>query len=349
MRKETCSGETTAVFSRCEHTWILLRAQTDMLMRQHCCIRTLWAHWISLRAQRDMFRRKNCSVLTLGAQLDLSPCARRPVHATTLLRSHAVSTLGSHSVRKEACSDKKTAAFSRREHTWISLRAQRDMFHRKGRCVLTRRPDWDISPCASNQTCSCDRLLRSHATSTLRSLSVRKETRSGKTAASFSRCEHTWISLRAQRDMFHRKDCCDHALPPRIDDFYLRRPDPVSTVKRVHVPYAIGYREPVTRNPSHRAFALQTVDPRNENASKIRAHTSRSMSLCTSTGPGILSPGSCLRFDDPPLWSCTSGLQRKTPLMQTFPPLLELHGAIKWHSDLQRMGSCGPKGPSSQI
>ena len=56
--------------------------------------------WISLRAQGDMIRQKDCCVLTPGAQLDLFPCADRHVHATTLLRSHAVSTLGSHSVRK---------------------------------------------------------------------------------------------------------------------------------------------------------------------------------------------------------------------------------------------------------
>ena len=48
----------------------------------------------------------------------------------------------------------------------------------------------DLSPCASKKTCSCDRLLRSHAASALG-------------------------CLRAQRDMFHRKDCCDLALPPR--------------------------------------------------------------------------------------------------------------------------------------
>ena len=165
---------------------------------------------------------------------------KKPVHATTLLRSHAVSTLGSQSVRKEACSGKATAAFSRREHTWISLRAQKDMFHRKDCCVLTARAHLVLSPCASKKTCSCDRLLRSHATSTLGSLSVRKETCSGKTIAAFSLLEHTWIWLPVLRDIFHRKDCCDLALPPKIDDFNLRTPDPVSTVKRAHVPHVIG-------------------------------------------------------------------------------------------------------------
>ena len=100
------------------------------------------------------------------------------------------------------------------------------------------------------------RLLRSHATSTLGSPAVRKETISGATTThldlspcanrhvpakktvAVSRREHSWISLRAQED--HRKDCCYLALPPKIDDFNLRTPDPVYTVKRAHVPCAIG-------------------------------------------------------------------------------------------------------------
>ena len=178
VRKLACSCDNTAAFASCEHTWI------------------------SLRAQRDMFRRKNCCARTLRAHLDLSPCARRPVHATTLLRSHAVSTLRSHSLRKEACSGEQTAVFSRREHTWISLRAQRDktcscdrllrshaastlgsLSVRKGTrhvhatdcCVRTPHAHLDLFPCASKKTCSCDRLLRSHATSTLGSLYAKRQ------------------------------------------------------------------------------------------------------------------------------------------------------------------------------
>ena len=168
---EKCSCDKTAALARHKHTWI------------------------SLRAQRDKFRRKDCCVLTPRAHLDLFLCANRRVHATALLHSHG--TLESDSVRKEACSGKTTDAFSRREHTWISLRAQRDMFHRKDCCVLTPRAHLDLSRCASKSTCSCDRLLRSHATSTLGSLSVRKQTCSGKKTAAFPRREHTWISLRA--------------------------------------------------------------------------------------------------------------------------------------------------------
>ena len=138
---------------------------------------------------REMFMRQGCCFLTPRAHLDLSPCTRRPVHATTLLHSHAVNTLGSHSVREqEDMFMRQTAAFSRREHTWISLRAQRRMFHRKDFCVLTPQAHLDPPPCASKKTSSFDRLVRSHA-------------------------KHIWISLRAQRDMSRRKDCC--VLTPR--------------------------------------------------------------------------------------------------------------------------------------
>ena len=188
VRKEACCIEKTAAFSRHKHTWI------------------------SLRAQKGMFRQKN------------------------LMHSHAASTLGSRSVRKQTCSCDNTAAFSRHEHTWTSLRAQRGMFRRKDCCVLTPRAHLDLAACAKRHVAS-KRLLRYHATSTLGSLSVRKEACSGEKTVAFSRREHTWISLRAQRDMFRRKDCCDLALPPKIQDFYLRAPVPVSTVKRAHVPY----------------------------------------------------------------------------------------------------------------
>ena len=79
VRKQTCSCDNTAAFARCEHTWISLRAPEDLCVRQHCCVRTLWAH------------------------LDLTPCAKRHVPAKRLLRSHAASTLGSRSMRKETC------------------------------------------------------------------------------------------------------------------------------------------------------------------------------------------------------------------------------------------------------
>ena len=57
-----------------------------------------------------------------------------------LQRSRAAGTLGSHSVRNDTSSCDKTAAFSRRKHTWISLRAQREMFLRKDCCDLAPPP-----------------------------------------------------------------------------------------------------------------------------------------------------------------------------------------------------------------
>ena len=242
---QRCSRESTAAFARHKHTWIALRAQRDMCSGEKTAAFSRREHtWISLRAQKDMFHRKDRCVLTPRAHLDLSPCAsKKTCSCDRLLLSHATSTLGSFSVRKKSCtcnntaafarcehswialraqrdmcSGEKTAAFSHRKHTWISLRAQKDMFHRKDRCVLTPRAHLDLSPCASKKTCSCDRLLLSHATSTLGSLSVRKETCSGKTTAAFSRREHNWISFRTQRDIFQQKHCCDLALPPQIDD-----------------------------------------------------------------------------------------------------------------------------------
>ena len=114
-------------------TWISICTQTT---KKCSCDKTaaLASHkhtWISFRAHRHTFRRKNCCVLAPGAHLDLAPCADRHVHATTLPHSHSVSTLESLSVRKKPWPGEKTAAFSRREHTWISLRAQTDMFMRQ--------------------------------------------------------------------------------------------------------------------------------------------------------------------------------------------------------------------------
>ena len=77
--------------------------------------------WIAIHAQEDM---------DLNRDQQTSSCDKK------LLRSSAASTLGSHPVRKETSSCDKTAAFSRRKHTWISLRAHRDMFRQKDCCDL---------------------------------------------------------------------------------------------------------------------------------------------------------------------------------------------------------------------
>ena len=217
VRKQTCSCDNTAAFARCEHTWTCQRV---MFRRKVAAFSRREHTWISLRAQRDMFHRKDCCVPTPPAHLDLSPCASR-----------------------KTCSCDRLLRFARHNHTWISLRAQRDMFHRKDCCVPTPPAHLDLPPCASRKTCSCDRLLR------------------------FARRKHTWISLRAQRDMFRQNDCCvlmTHAAstllsrcvrketcsiektvamtrcPPKIANFYLRTPDPVSTVQRAQVPHPIG-------------------------------------------------------------------------------------------------------------
>ena len=113
----------------------------------------------------------------------------------------------------ERCSCDKTAAFARHKHTWMSLRAQRDMFRQNNCCVLTPRAHLDLS--VHKKTCSCDNTAAfARCEHTWISLRAQKSMFRRKNAA-FSRREHTWISLRAQRDMFHRKDCCDLALPPR--------------------------------------------------------------------------------------------------------------------------------------
>ena len=151
-------------------------------------------------------------------------------------------------MRKQTCSCDNTAAFVRCEHTWISLRAQKDMFRRKN-------------------------LLRSHAGSTVGSLSVRKKTCSCDNTAAFARCEYTWISLRsqsgmfcekpaafsrrehswiffrAQRDVFHLKDCRDLALPPKIDDFTCGRQTQFLQ-SSAHKPLALlGTRDPKPQSP----------------------------------------------------------------------------------------------------
>ena len=110
------------------------RGQTSgQLLREHTRNPDLHAH----RRHREMFMRQDCCARTPHAHLDLSQCAKRHVPAKSLLRSHATSTLGTRSVRKLTCSCANTAAFARCEHTWISLRAQTDMFMRQHCCIRT--------------------------------------------------------------------------------------------------------------------------------------------------------------------------------------------------------------------
>ena len=160
---------------------------------------------------REMFMRQDCCACTPQAHLDLFPCAKRHVPAKKLLRLNAASTLGSLSVRKHTCSCDNTVPFARCERTWISLRAQKDIFRRKDCCVLTPGAQLDLSPCARRPV-HATTLFHSHAVSALGSLSVRKKTFSGEKIAAFSRREHSWISLRAQEDLFMRQHCCVRTL-----------------------------------------------------------------------------------------------------------------------------------------
>ena len=66
-------------------------------------------------------------------------------------------TQGTH---RRSCD--KTAALARHKHTWISLRAQRDMFRRKDCCVLTPRAHLD-------RCCACTDLFEYDATARLSS------------------------------------------------------------------------------------------------------------------------------------------------------------------------------------
>ena len=161
----------------------------EMFMRQDCCARTP----LSVR-KTTCSGEKDCCVLTPRAHLDLFPYANRHVRATTLLHSHAVSTLGSHSVRKRRVPAKKVLR-SRREHTWISLRAQTDMFMRQHCCVLIPRAHLELSLCKQE-----DMFMRQ--------------------TAAFTRHKHTWISFRAQaRRHVHATDCCVHTPHAHLDLF----------------------------------------------------------------------------------------------------------------------------------
>ena len=136
VRKEI-SCDQKQLRSRTASTWISLHAHKDMFLLNDCCDFALpdrlmhtkmlrFRHggtlesqstrkktWISIMINKQVHAIKICCVLALRAHLDLTPCAMRHLHATRLLRSHAASTLGSLSVRKETCSCEKTVAISR--------------------------------------------------------------------------------------------------------------------------------------------------------------------------------------------------------------------------------------------
>ena len=114
LAKNTCSCDNTAAFARCEYTWIPLHPQRSMFRQNDCCVLKPRAHLdLSLCASK---KTSSCDTLLRShatTHLDLSLCAKRHVAAKRLLRSHAASTLGSRSVRKETCCGKTLAAISR--------------------------------------------------------------------------------------------------------------------------------------------------------------------------------------------------------------------------------------------
>ena len=166
------------------YTWTSLRAQRDITLE----VLTPQAHGsVSTRTETcsceetvanksAAFSRRKHAWLSLAAGTLGS-------HSVPMRHAHAASTLGSLSVRKETCSCEKTVAT-------------------KNCCVLTRQAHLDLTPCAMRHV-HATRLLRSHAASTLGSLSRGRHTwislRANETC---SRRKHTWISLGAQRDMF---------------------------------------------------------------------------------------------------------------------------------------------------
>ena len=111
-------------------TWISLHAHRDMFLQNDCCdlappdrlMHTKMLRfrhrgkktWTSIMINKQVHATKICCVLALRAHLDLTPCVMRHLHVTRLLRSHAASTLGSLSVRKETCSCEKIVLISRR-------------------------------------------------------------------------------------------------------------------------------------------------------------------------------------------------------------------------------------------
>ena len=151
-------------------------------------------------------------------------------------REPATLTLGIFCVRTEISCDQKQLR-SRTASTWLSFHAHKDLFLQNDCCDLAppdrlmhtkmlpfrhggifgsqsmRKKTW-ISIMINKQVHAIKKLQRSCAAGTLGSHSVRNETSSCDKTAAFSRRKHTWISLRAQRDMFLRKDYGDPAPPP---------------------------------------------------------------------------------------------------------------------------------------
>ena len=144
----------------------------------------LWKGWVLQQKLNDVQSRVGATATQVHVESPLrtdifvdSCSVRHQGNCCTSTREIPATWICMRTQGTERCSCDKTAVLARHKHTWISLRVQKDMFRQ-------------------------NKLLRSHAASTLGSLSVRKQ--QDKTAA-LSRHEHIWISPRAQTDMFMRQ------------------------------------------------------------------------------------------------------------------------------------------------
>ena len=110
--------------------WVLKQRLNDVQSRGSTAMQ---AHVESL-LRTELFV-DSCSVRHQG-----NCCASTPESPATWI---SIPTQGT-----ERCSCDKTAALARHKHTWISFRAQTDMFPQKDCCILTPRAHLDLSPCA---------------------------------------------------------------------------------------------------------------------------------------------------------------------------------------------------------
>ena len=130
----------------------------------------LWKGWVLKQRLNDVRSRVGATAtrahveFPLRTELFVDSCSVRH-HAGQLLREHTRNPrhldLHLHTRHREMFM-RQTAVFARHKHTWISIRAQRDMFRRNDCCVLTPRAHLDLFPCAKRHVPS-KRLLRSRA------------------------------------------------------------------------------------------------------------------------------------------------------------------------------------------
>ena len=115
----------------------------------------LWKGWMLKQRLKDVQSRIGATATRahvespLPTELFVDSCSvRHQGNCCASTREMPTTWISIHAQGTERCSCDNTAAFARHRHTWISLRAQRDMFRQKN-------------------------LMHSHAASTLGSRSVR--------------------------------------------------------------------------------------------------------------------------------------------------------------------------------